>query len=106
VETRDALADMVQRENGTFKNEMRALVAKHAPEEERWKLIGAADARFRSELFKVSGMTPAQLDDLLAGNLLLPGAPAGTPADAVGPGPDTAPPGPKDDLMPRPRPTR
>jgi hypothetical protein len=104
-ETKEALADMVQRENGAFKDQMRALVAKKAPEEERWKLISAADARFRSEFFKISGMTAAQLDDMLAGNLLLPGAPGGTPAEDVGPGDSTEPGGVKDDLTPRPRPT-
>lgn len=102
-EIKTELADMTDRENSGFKKEMRALVAKGAPEAERWKLISAADARFRAELFRISGMTPAQLDDMLAGNLLLPGAPGGTPAEAVGSGSDAAT-GPKDDLTPRPRP--
>lgn len=103
-ETKDELASMVNRVNGGFKDQMRALVAKKAPEEERWKLISAADASFRAEFFKISGMTPAQLDDMLAGNLLLPGAPGATPAEAVGPGSNTET-GPKDDLTPRPRPS-
>ncbi len=104
IEQRDQLEDMVQRENGEFKKQMRALVGKKAPEDERWALISAADARFRSEFFKISGMTADQLDDLLAGNLLLPGAPGANP-DPSTLGPNSAvPPGPKDTAVPADRP--
>jgi hypothetical protein len=105
-ETKDALEDMVQRENGAFKDQMRAMVAKGASEEQRWDLIRAADARYREEFFKLSGMTPELLDDMLAGNLLLPGAPGATPdPSTLGPGPDSLPEGPKDTVAPQPRPS-
>lgn len=107
IETRNQLEDMVHRENGNFKEQMRALVAKKAPEEERWELIRAADERFRSEFFKISGMTAEQLDDMLAGNLLLPGAPGANPDPSTvapsAPG-SAAEPGPKDSAVPPDRP--
>ncbi len=106
AETKDALETMVHRENGAFKDQMRALVAKKAPEEQRWELIRAADARYRDQFFEISGMTPALLDDLLAGNLLLPGAPGATPdPSGLGPDPDAElGTGPKDTATPQPRP--
>ena len=105
IEQRDALEAMVQRENGGFKEAMRGLVAKNAPEAERWQLIKAADARYREEFFKLSGMTADQLDDMLAGNLLLPGAPGATPdPSGIGEGSSSLP-GPKDTLTPATRPS-
>jgi hypothetical protein len=105
IETRDALATMVQRENGGFKEAMRGLVARNAPEAQRWELIQSADTRYRAEFFKISGMTADQLDDLLAGNLLLPGAPGATP-DPSGIGESSSSlPGPKDSLTPATRPS-
>jgi hypothetical protein len=80
---KDAMEALVQRENGAFKTQMRELVAKGAPEAQRWELIRAADARYREQFGKLSGMTPELLDDLLAGNLLLPGAPAANPDPAT-----------------------
>ncbi|HRC54934.1 MAG TPA: hypothetical protein PKU97_03375, partial [Kofleriaceae bacterium] len=54
---------------------------------ERWELISAADARYREGFFQTSGMTPDQFDDLLAGDLLLPGSPpAGAAGEATDPG--------------------
>lgn len=101
-ETKDALEQMVQEENGAFKDGMRALVAKAAPESERWQLIGAADARFRERFFQLSGMTAQQLDEMLAGNLLLPGAPGRQPdPSALG---GEAPPRRQDTAVPPPRP--
>jgi hypothetical protein len=105
LETREALEALVQRENGGFKDAMRALVARNAPEEQRWELIKAADARYRAEFFKLSGMTADQLDDMLAGNLLLPGAPGATPdPSGLGEGSSSLP-GPKDSLTPATRPS-
>lgn len=101
-ETKDALEQMVQRENGSFKEQMRALVAKGASEAKRWDLISAADARYREQLDKISGLTPELLDDLLAGNLLLPGAPTGAEAGALGS--DSSAPGRKDTVIAPPRP--
>jgi hypothetical protein len=103
LDTKDELELMVQRENGTFKEQMRQLVAKKAPEEERWALIRAADARFREQFFEISGMTPALLDDMLAGNLLLPGAPGAKDPSTIERGPNS-PDGPKDTIAPQPRP--
>jgi hypothetical protein len=105
-EIKDALEEMVQRENGGFKAQLRALVAKRAPEAQRWELIHAADARYRAEFFRISGMTAELLDDLLAGNLLLPGAPGANPdPSSVGAGSDILPRGPRDTAVPPPRPT-
>lgn len=104
LDTRDELELMVQRENGNFKEQMRQLVAKKAPEEERWALINAADKRFREQFFEISGMTPQLLDDMLAGNLLLPGAPAAKDPSTIERGPDSPLDGKKDTLTPPPRP--
>lgn len=104
LDTRDALEMMIQRENGNFKEQMRQAVAKKAPEEERWALIRAADTRFREQFFEISGMTPQLLDDMLAGNLLLPGAPAAKDPSTLERGPDSPLDGKKDSLTPQPRP--
>lgn len=72
----DELARLMQSSNGEFREAMRGLVARGAPEAERWALIRSTDARYRTELFRITGLDAALLDDLLAGNLALPGAPA------------------------------
>jgi hypothetical protein len=104
AETRDQLAQMVQDENRTFQDQMRALVAKRAPQEQRWSLIRAADARFRERFFTISGMTAQQLDEMLAGNLLLPGAPGARPDPSQLEHADDTPRGPADTAVPAPRP--
>lgn len=86
-EKEEALGKLVQEVNGDFKTRMRGLVKNGAPESERWELISAADARYREGFFQTSGMTPDQFDDLLAGDLLLPGSPpAGAAGEATDPG--------------------
>lgn len=75
TETEQALGELVYQQNGEFKRQMRELVTKGAPEAERWQLISSADQRFRDAFLATSGMTAEQFDDLLAGNLLLPGSP-------------------------------
>jgi hypothetical protein len=90
---RGALADLMQHANGEFRKAMRALVARKASEAVRWALIRDTERRYRDDLFRVTSLTDALLDDLLAGNIALPGAPghddlatgapAGTPHDPV-----------------------
>lgn len=96
-ETEQALGELVYQQNGEFKRQMRELVAKGAPEAERWQLISSADQRFREAFLATSGMSAEQFDDLLAGNLLLPGSPPG-PKGA------TPEPGKRDTLATQPRP--
>jgi hypothetical protein len=103
-----ALEALVQHENGAFTSKMRELVARGGTEAQRWALIHDADARYREEFGKVSGMTAELLDDLLAGNLLLPGAPAANPDPATvgmpeGSGAERQ--GPRDTIAVPPRPT-
>jgi hypothetical protein len=85
AEERDALADLMVGTNDQFKQEMRALVARGASEAERRKLIADTDAAYRKGYFAATGMTPELLDDLLAGDLLLPGAPGATEPPAGAP---------------------
>lgn len=102
AETKRALGELVHQQNDEFKRHMRELVGKGAPEAERWQVIGAADQRFREAFLATAGMTAEQFDDLLAGNLLLPGSPpaaAGAPSEpgkrdtlAIPPRPSAAPP--------------
>ncbi len=77
-EQRDALAPLMTSANSEFKSEMRQLVADGAAEAERWKLIRGAEARYLDAFYRATGMNEALLDDLLAGNMLLPGAPINT----------------------------
>jgi hypothetical protein len=73
---RDALGKLMQSSNATFRESMRSLVARHGGEDERWKLIRATEAQYQTELFRITGLDVGLLDDLLAGDLSLPGAPA------------------------------
>lgn len=98
---RDALAALMQSSNTRFKEAMRALVARGASEAERDKLIRDTDAEYRKGLFAATGMTADQLDDLLAGNLLLPGAPGAAEAPSGAPVTD----GKDEDPTPPERPT-
>lgn len=72
----DELARLMQSSNGDFREAMHGLVSRGAGEDERWALIRSTSARYRTELFRITGLDAALLDDLLAGNLALPGAPA------------------------------
>jgi len=98
---RDELAELMQSSNHGFKDAMRGLVARHGTDAERWKLIRNTEARYQTELFRISGLDEGLLDDLLAGNIALPGAPArGEP-------PEGAPAGaPRDDGTTRQRPSK
>jgi hypothetical protein len=94
-EERDKLSALMISANDGFKREMRAAVAGKATEEQRWEIIRAAQARYLADFFAATGMTDALLDDLLAGNMLLPGAPAATEQPDL----DEVPPAePRDDL--------
>jgi hypothetical protein len=86
-EERDGLAALMRNANDDFKKEMRARVARGADEPARWELIRTTEAGYRKELEAITGLTDALLDDLLAGNVLLPGAPATTPLP-TGPAPE------------------
>lgn len=73
---RAALGELMQGANGDFRTQMRALVGRRGAEAERWALIRETQARYQRELFRITGLDASTLDDLLAGNLALPGAPA------------------------------
>lgn len=96
---REALGKLMQTANAGFREAMRGLVARGGSEEERWTLIRSTEASYQAELFRISGLDAERLDDMLAGDLTLPGAPArgeeptGPPAG-----------GPRDDLGTQPRP--
>jgi hypothetical protein len=77
-EQRDSLASLMNSANSDFKSQVRQLVADGAGEAERWKLIRATQARYLDAFYRATGMNEALLDDLLAGNMLLPGAPINT----------------------------
>jgi hypothetical protein len=75
----EALAALMRTANGDFKAKLRDLVARRADEAERWALIRDTEARYLADFYATTGMTEDLLDDLLAGNMLLPGAPGSTP---------------------------
>jgi hypothetical protein len=77
ADQRDALADLMQSANAEFRTQMRAAVARGADEPERREMIRATEARYQAELFRITGLNAELLDDLLFGNLALPGAPGG-----------------------------
>lgn len=90
---RDLGADLMSTTNREFKDAMRKLVADEAPEEARWKLIRDTQERYLREYYAITGMTPALLDDLLAGDLARVGAPIATPPpEDMPPGPEYQPP--------------
>jgi hypothetical protein len=97
AEQRGGLTELMHTTNDGFKREMRALVARGASEAERRQLMQRTDAAYRQAYFALTGMSPELLDDLLAGDLLPPGAPgrldpppAGAGADDDGPEDDPA----------------
>ncbi len=97
---RDALTALMRESNQDFQRQLRELVAAGRPEDARWQLIRATEARYLEQYRTITGMQPDQLDALLGGNILLPGAPIA--------GGDTPPPTPRDEprdtpsLPPRP----
>jgi hypothetical protein len=93
-EQRESLSALMTSANRDFKDRMRALVAAGASESERWRLIRDTRARYLSDFYAATGMNQQLLDDLLAGNMLLPGAPAATEP----PGQPVTPAGPRDDV--------
>lgn len=87
--------------NGEFKAAMRKLVADEASEEARWKLIRETQERYLREYYALTGMTPALLDDLLAGDLSRTGAPIVTPPpEHIEPAPAPAPVAPRPERTP------
>ena len=99
-EQQEKMAALMTSANDGFKRDMRLLVARRASEAERWNLIKATQARYLAEYYAATGMTEALLDDLLAGNMMLPGAPINTePPDEP-----VSPPDPVDDPVAPPRP--
>ena len=77
-----ALAGLMREANVDFKARLRELVARRADEAERWALIRETEARYLADFYRTTGMTEDLLDDLLAGNMMLPGAPGSTPPPA------------------------
>jgi hypothetical protein len=88
ADERTQLGELMQGANTEFKDAMRALVARGGSEAERWALIRSTQARYQAGLFKLTGLDDGTLDDLLAGNAALPGAPSRgeEPAGAPAPG--------------------
>lgn len=100
AEQAEELGALMMSANADFKVSMRKLVAAGASEAQRWTLIRETQAAYLEGFHAATGMTEDQLDDLLAGNVGLPGAPASTkPPD--GPVPPAEP---LDDLREQPRP--
>lgn len=98
ADERQAAEQLMHAANSEFKTKMRDLVAKNASEEARWELIQATQERYKSEYFELTGMTPALLDDLLAGDITRKGAPIATPPpENIPPGPEYTPPAPRPD---------
>lgn len=71
--------ELMHTANAEFKSAIRKLVADGAPPEARWKLIRDTQERYLREYYALTGMTPALLDDLLAGDIAREGAPVATP---------------------------
>lgn len=88
-EQRETLAALMIAANSEFKEKMRALVASGASEADRWNLIRSTQTEYLADFYASTGMTEDLLDDLLAGNMNLPGAPINTepPAGAPPPAP-------------------
>lgn len=100
AEQAEELGAVMMSANVEFKNRMRKLVAAGASEAQRWTLIRETQAAYLEGFHAATGMTEDQLDDLLAGNVGLRGAPASSkPPD--GPVPSAEP---LDDLRGQPRP--
>lgn len=76
---RAELTALMHASNDDFKRDLRALVAADRPEDERWQLIRATLARYLDRFTAIAGLDPDQLDALLGGNVLLPGAPIAGP---------------------------
>ena len=87
ADERARLGQLMQGANAEFKDAMRALVARGGGEAERWAMIRSTEARYQAELFKLTGLDDSALDDLLAGNAALPGAPIRGEAPAGAPAP-------------------
>jgi hypothetical protein len=87
ADERTRLDQLMQGANAEFKDTMRALVARGGGEAERWALIRSTQTRYQAELFKLTGLDDGTLDDLLAGNAALPGAPIRGEAPAGAPAP-------------------
>ena len=96
----EALASLMQAANDDFKAKLHELVARRADEAERLALIRRTEARYLADFYATTGMTEDLLDDLLAGNMMLPGAPGSTP---VPEGDETLDRGPVDTVESRPR---
>jgi hypothetical protein len=94
----EALAGLMRTANDDFKAKLRDLVARRADEAERWALIRQTEARYLADFYATTGMTEDLLDDLLAGNMMLPGAPGST---AVRQGDETLDRGPVDQVEAR-----
>lgn len=97
-EARGELSKLLAASDQQFESAMRELVKRGAGEDERWKLIRGMEERYLRELYRITGLDEETLDDLLAGNVGLPGAPAaGLPAAGKGSGDEQ---GPRDPVTP------
>lgn len=84
--------ELMHTSNREFTAAMRKLVEDEASEEARWKLINDTRERYLREYYALTGMNPALLDDLLAGDLSRTGAPIVTPPpENIEPAPAPAP---------------
>lgn len=75
---REQLGQLMRSHNDAFKEDLRALVARGAPEAERWALIHATEEAYKRDLFALTGLDADQFDGILAGDITRPGAPIAT----------------------------
>ena len=76
---RAAMGELMRASNDDFKRDLRELVAAGRPEAERWQLIRSTEARYLERFAAITGLDADQLDALLGGNILVPGAPIAGP---------------------------
>lgn len=70
----ERLSQLGEGHNQEFTELMQELVARGAPEAERWELIRATETSYKQQLFEITGLTDETFDDLLAGDLARTGA--------------------------------
>jgi hypothetical protein len=65
AEARRQAWSQMQRRSGQMREELQALVKSNAPEEERWAAIDRVESGYLEDYYRLTGMTPELLDQLL-----------------------------------------
>jgi hypothetical protein len=65
AEARRQAWSQMQRRSGQMREELQALVKSNAPEEERWAAIDRVESGYLEDYYRLTGMTPDLLDQLL-----------------------------------------